>query len=137
MRSKAYWSSTIFVVIIMFISGSLAVIRAAPMMKALAHLGYPPYFATLLGTAKLSGLAVLLLPGLVRWKEWAYVGFGITVLSASYSHLSSGDGWMSLEPLATFAALIVSYRTRPASRRIPPSASDATLVTVQAVPQPL
>ncbi len=89
------------------------------MMKALAHLGYPPYFSNLLGAGKLVGVYVLLAPGLVKLKEWAYVGFGITVLSACYSHFSSGDGLLALEPLVTFAALVVSYLTRPPSRRFP------------------
>src|SRR5713101_1617665 len=87
------------------------------MMKALAHLGYPPYFSDLLGAGKLVGVCVLLAPGLVKLKEWAYVGFGITVLSACYSHFQSGDGLMALEPLVTFGALVVSYLFRPASRR--------------------
>jgi len=51
------------------------------------------------------------------------VGFGITVLSASYSPLLSGDGFMALEPLITFAALVASYMTRPAERRFFASAS--------------
>jgi DoxX-like family len=80
-------------------------------------LGYPPYFSDLLAAGKLVGVSVLLAPGLVKLKEWAYVGFGITVLSACYSHFLSGDGLLALEPLVTFAALVVSYLTRPASRR--------------------
>jgi hypothetical protein len=42
-----------------------------------------------------------------------YIGFGITILSASYSHLLSGDGLLSLELLVRFAALIVSYLCMP------------------------
>lgn len=102
----------------MTISGLLAVTHAPPMMKALAHLGYPAYFSNLLGVAKLSGVCVLLLPGYVKLKEWAYAGFGITIISACYSHLVSGDGLMALEPLVTFAALATSYLTRPADRRL-------------------
>ncbi|MCU1299605.1 MAG: DoxX family protein, partial [Acidobacteriaceae bacterium] len=55
-------------------------------------------------------------PGLTELKEWAYVAFGITVLSACYSHYNAGDGWLALEPLVTFAALMISYRTRPTIR---------------------
>lgn len=101
----------------MTISGVLAVIHAPPMMKALAHLGYPRYFSNLLGVAKLTGVCVLLLPGFARFKEWAYVGFGITILSAAYSHLLSGDGLMALDPLVVFTALVISYSARPADRR--------------------
>ena len=123
-RTIIYWISTIFVVCIMAISGGLAISHAAPFMKALARLGYPPYFSNLLGVGKLVGILVLLLPGMPRMKEWAYVAFGITVLSACYSHLSSGDGLMALDPLVTFGALVVSYRLRSANRRL----SDPSLI---------
>ena len=116
-RTTAYWISTLFVALIMAVSGVLALTHAPAMMTALAHLGYPRYFSDLLGVAKLSGVCVLLTPGFVKLKEWAYAGFGITVICAAYSHWSSGDGLMALEPLAAFAALAVSYLTRPADRR--------------------
>jgi DoxX-like family len=120
MRGKTvtYWVTTSFVVCIMAISGGLAITHASLMMKALAHLGYPRYFSNLLGIGKLAGVCVLLAPGLPRIKEWAYTGFAITILSACYSHFCSGDGLVALEPLVTFAALVVSYMVRPASRSI-------------------
>lgn len=104
----------------MAISGVLALTHMPAMMKALARLGYPVYFSNLLGAAKLLGVCVLLLPRLPRLKEWAYVGFGITVLSACYSHLLTGGGFQALEPLATFAVLVASYLARPADRRFFP-----------------
>jgi hypothetical protein len=120
----------------MSISGTLALTHAPLMMKALAHLGYPAYFSNLLGIGKAAGVFVMLAPGMVKLKEWAYAGFGIVVLSATYSHFSSGDGLMALEPLATFAALVVSYITRPASRRFlysrPPLFEGPTVAHVHA-----
>jgi hypothetical protein len=115
-KPTIYWIATLFVACIMTISGVLALTHAPSMMTALAHLGYPAYFSNLLGVAKLAGVCVLLAPGLVRLKEWAYAGFGITNLSASYSHLLSGDGLLALEPLVTLAALILSYTMRHPSR---------------------
>ncbi len=112
-----YWLATGFVAVIMAASGTLAILHVPQFMHALKHLGYPPYFANVLGFGKLCGVAVLLAPRLGRLKEWAYAGFGITVLAACYSHLSSGDGWLALDPLATFMALLISYAWRPASRR--------------------
>lgn len=100
-------------------SGALALSHTPVFMKALAHLGYPPYFSNLLGVGKLIGVGVLLTPGLRKLKEWAYVAIGITVLSACYSHYSSGDGWLALEPLVTFVAVVISYQTRPASCKLP------------------
>jgi len=110
-----------WVVCVMAISGVLSVIHTPGMMEGFAHLGYPAYFSNLLGVAKLLGVFVLLMPRWVRLKEWAYAGFGITIISASYSHLLSGDGLMSLEPLITFAALTVSYVVRPADLKFFPS----------------
>jgi len=118
MKDIVYWIATAFVALIMTASGVLSVLHAPMFMKALAHLGYPSYFSNLLGLGKLIGVVVLLLPGLKKLKEWAYVSFGITILSACYSHYSSGDGWLALEPLVTLAALVVSYQTRPATREL-------------------
>ena len=115
-KTTIYWLANLFVAFIMTISGILALTHSPAMMQALEHLGYPPYFSNLLGVAKLIGVCVLLLPGTARLKEWAYAGFGITVLSASYSHLLSGDGLLALEPLVTFAALVLSYMMRPPNR---------------------
>src|SRR4051794_28249995 len=88
MRNLGYWISTGLVALAMTASGTLAVMHVPQFMKALEYLGYPPYFANLLGIGKLTGVAVLLTPGLPRLKEWAYAAFGITILSACYSHLS-------------------------------------------------
>ena len=118
MKTKiiTYWISTLLIVLVMSISGVMAITHAAPMIQALAHLGYPPYFVNLLGVAMLTGVCVLLVPGLRRFKEWAYAGFGITIVSAAYSHLQSGDGLMALDPLFFLVMLTVSYLTRPAAR---------------------
>ncbi|HYZ83985.1 MAG TPA: DoxX family protein [Bryobacteraceae bacterium] len=116
-RNLVYWLSTSAVGLVLVVSGAFAAFHYPQMDNALKRLGYPTYFGTLLGTGKLAGVAVLLAPGLPRLKEWAYVASGIVMLSASYSHFMSGDGWLALEPLGFFGALIVSYLTRPASRR--------------------
>lgn len=116
-RTVTYWIATALVAFVMGISGVLALSHAPSYMTALSHLGYPAYFSNLLGLGKIAGVCVLLAPGLGRLKEWAYAVFGIVVLSACYSHLSSGDGLMALEPLATGALLVLSYAMRPADRR--------------------
>jgi len=121
-KAIAYWVANFFVTLILGISGGLAITHSAAMMKGLSHLGYPPYFSNILGVGKIGGLVIFLAPGLPRLKEWVYAGFTITVLSACYSHFSSGDGLLALEPLATFAALMVSYVTRPLGRRLVPAA---------------
>ena len=120
-RTITYWIASIFVVVIMAISCGMAMLHSTPLMKAMAHLGYPTYFANILGIGKFIGIIVFLAPRMPRLKEWAYAGFTIAVLSAAYSHYSSGDGLQTLDPLVTLAALVVSYFARPVDRRLPES----------------
>lgn len=117
-KKLLFWITTAWVVGIMTVTGGLSVAHAKPMMEGFAHLGYPVYFANLLGIAKLLGVCALLAPGLARIKEWAYAGFAIVIISASYSHLNSGDGIKALEPLATLGALAVSYWARSVDHRV-------------------
>jgi len=116
-KKAAYWVTTVWLVCVMTVSGGLSVAHAKDMMEGFAHLGYPVYFADLLGVAKLLGVCALLAPGFVRLKEWAYAGFAFTIISGAYSHLLSGDGLKALEPLITLAALAASYWTGSVDRR--------------------
>jgi len=115
-RKITYWISTALVAIVIAISGVISLVHSPSVIKAFVHLGYPAYFAYLLGVAKVLGDCVLLAPGFPTVKEWAYAGIGITLISACVSHFASGDGLASLEPLFFFVMLIASYLTRPVSR---------------------
>ena len=55
--------------------------------EGIRHLGYPDYFRIELVIFKVIGALVLILPmAPARLKEWAYAGFGITMISAFISH---------------------------------------------------
>ncbi len=79
--------------------------------EAFTHLGFPSYFRVELAIAKFIGAVVLLIPTInTRYKEWAYVGFGITLISGFVAHFSAGDGvdkWST--PIVAFIILAVSY----------------------------
>ena len=70
----------------------------------------PNYLRVELTVFKILGIAVLLIPRLpMRLKEWAYAGFGITLISAIVAHYSSGDALArSLDPIFFLGVLIVS-----------------------------
>lgn len=123
MKAKqiTYWITTGLVAGVMTISGVPSLLHGPRAIEAFAHLGYPAYFAYILGVAKILGVCVLLAPRLVVVKEWAYAGFGITLISACVSHFASGDGLASLDPLVFLALLTASYLARPAARRLCPS----------------
>ncbi|MCZ8513225.1 DoxX family protein [Paenibacillus filicis] len=92
-----YWLFTgIFAALMIF--GSIPDIMSVPDAVALfQHLGYPAYLLPFLGTAKLLGVAAILIPGFPRIKEWAYAGFVFDLTGAMYSSIAVGDpasGWM-------------------------------------------
>lgn len=74
------------------------------------HLGFPSYFRVELGILKLVGVAVLLIPQIpLKFKEWAYAGFLITLASAAVSHSASGDAAnMVIMPIVFMVVLLVS-----------------------------
>jgi uncharacterized membrane protein YphA (DoxX/SURF4 family) len=83
----------------------------------MSHLGYPLYFAALLGAWKVLGALAIVAPGLPRLKEWAYAGMFFDLSGAAISHGSVGDPparWLT--PLAILAVVVASWALRPRSR---------------------
>src|SRR5271165_7165573 len=68
--------------------------------QAFARLGFlAGSFRLELSLAKLAGVAALLLPMIpARFKEWAYAGFAINLVSAIVAHLSISDQPAALVP---------------------------------------
>ncbi|MEP7251823.1 MAG: DoxX family protein [Ginsengibacter sp.] len=79
--------------------------------EGIRHLGYPDYFRIELSIAKIIGGLLLIIPMIpARFKEWAYVGFGIDFISAFIGHLAvDGFNGQTIFPLVMFIILIVSY----------------------------
>src|SRR3989441_11008385 len=123
-ESAIYWSATAIVCSVMVFSAINFNLRnpLGPMKGAFAHLGLPDYFRIELTVAKILGVLALLMPNVpYKMREFAYFGFGITLISASIAHSSSGDSLMFIvDPLIFLSLLIVSYRTNP-TRQVQPS----------------
>src|SRR4029078_9545155 len=73
-RAIAYWVTTILGPASFVTAGFLHLARDPQVMATLAHLGYPAYFATIMGVWKLLGAIAIVAPGVPRVKEWAYAG---------------------------------------------------------------
>ncbi len=74
------------------------------------YLGYPNYFILFIGIAKLLGIAVILIPGFSRIKEWAYAGLFFDLVGATYSILALGKLEIGiLFMIVPFALGILSY----------------------------
>jgi len=109
----AGWIATGLFAALMTVSGISFLVAPAPVVETFGHLGYPLYFARLLGLAKLLGVAALLAPRVVNLREWAYAGFTFVLVAALLSHRLSGDGAGRAAPAAfTLGLLLASYFLR-------------------------
>jgi hypothetical protein len=114
MRKLIYWTTTGLVCAVMIFSVFSFTVFDYYMYPegAFVHLGLPEYFKVELTVAKILGILALLIPGVApKIKEFAYFGFGITLLSASIAHFATGDGILYIiDPLIFLGILVISYR---------------------------
>ena len=120
----AYWIVTAIVGLGVGGGGVADILYLPQIAETMINLGYPPYFARIIGVWKILALFALFAPGLPRLKEWAYAGLFFDLSGAFISHLMVGDGVDKLLPPIIFLALTVaSWSLRPANRRLPQAAS--------------
>jgi len=121
MKSKLviYWVATGLFTFGMLASGLSQIFRAKQMVDILAHLGYPLYLMTILGTWKILGVIAILIPRFELLKEWAYAGFFFVMTGALISHLICGDsGKAIIGPFMQTVFIILSWYFRPEDRKI-------------------
>ena len=118
-RKFAFWTTTILGPASFVIGGVLNLTQSDEVLTTMRHLGYPAYFAVLLGVWKLAGASVIAAPGLPRLKEWAYAGFVFDLTAAAVSHAAVGDSAGDIiAPLVFLALVLASWALRPASRTL-------------------
>ena len=102
-----YWVATALIAAGMAMSSFMYLSKDAGLVASFQQLGFPIYFVTILGVAKLLGAIVLLAPAGDRLKEWAYAGFLFTFIGAVWTHLATGTAWIS--PAVFLVVLTLSY----------------------------
>jgi hypothetical protein len=118
-RHTGYWVATVLFSLVYFGSGLADVLHASPVIETLAHLGYPAYFASIIGPWKIAAAITIAAPSL-PWmpkhlKEWAYAGVVFDLTGALASHAVLGDhGPKQIVPIVLLGLLAVSYRFRSA-----------------------
>jgi uncharacterized membrane protein YphA (DoxX/SURF4 family) len=114
-----YWTTTALVTAEGVGGGLADLFRAPPFYPVMIDLGYPPYLATIMGTAKLIAAAIIVAPALPRLKEWAYAGILINMTGAIASHVAAHRSPTNAIAPAAFAVLaLLSWAGRPRSRRL-------------------
>ena len=117
-RAIAYWTATGIVALMLLLSLSYLT-GNEQVVSGFAKAGYPQHLRIVLGVVKPAAAIVLLLPGLALLKEWAYAGVTFAWVMAFISAYTLGEpAQIWVMPLALLALLIVSYVTRPPSRRL-------------------
>ncbi len=120
-KTVMYWIATGLFCLIFIVGGTANLIRAEFQVEVIKNLGYPIYIMTILGIAKLLGVAAILAPQCPVLKEWAYAGFAFDMLGAAVSHGFVGDPIQeTIVPLVILLVGAVSYLFRPDSRRLKP-----------------
>ena len=121
-RKILYWGSTAIAAVMLL--GSLSYLTGSEqVVSGFAKAGYPQHLRIVLGIAKPIAAIVLLLPGLALLKEWAYAGVTFALVMATISAYLTGERLQWLLPPVILTLLVVSYFTRPPSRRVSTFAS--------------
>ena len=123
-KTLAYWATTGLFCAIVGYSGFAHFSHLEKMVEAMAHLGYPLYFMTIIGLAKILGVVAVLAPAHPLLKEWAYAGLCFNLAGATASHAFSGDPLShTIRPAIVFGLCVASYLLRPETRRLPSAPS--------------
>lgn len=102
-----YWILTGIVTLGFAMSSFMYLSKNPELMEGFNKMGFPVYFVTILGIAKLLGAIALVNPWWDKLKEWAYAGFTFTLIGAAWTHIATGTPFVA--PLMFLALLGVSY----------------------------
>ena len=106
-----YWIPTILIALNWTFGGASSLLKAPISMEVFHRLGYPDYFAAMLGTAQLLGVLAILAPVPRTLREWAYAGLTFDASAAIISLLAVGSPVAHALPAAIALPLVlVSYR---------------------------
>ena len=104
-----YWVSTS---IICLFALSAVQMNSQMAIEGSKHVLIPRYLSIEISIGQLIGLVLLIIPAIPkRFKEWAYVGFGIMYISALVAHIAVGDPFIPFGLMAVvfFGLLLCSY----------------------------
>ena len=118
-----YWIATIWLSLGMLSTGVVQLFKlegnGPGSLESMTKLGYPEYFVTLLGMAKVLGVVVLLIPRFPLLKEWVYAGFFFMMSGAIFTHIAAGNSASEIFPsLLLLILTVVSWYFRPADRKL-------------------
>jgi len=119
LKSISYWVITAMVAFFIGSGGAAELMRVPGTVEGLVQLGYPPYFATIIGFWKVLGAIAILVPGFPRLKEWAYAGIFFNMTGAAATSVFTNSApWHLIVELVLAALTVASWALRPTNRRL-------------------
>jgi len=113
-----YWISTAWLALGMLSTGLVQLMHMKSETDFIIQLGYPDYFLSIIGIAKIIGTAIVLLPKLPLLKEWTYAGFVFMMSGAIASHISMQNTITDIFPALLLLSLsLISWYFRPVDRK--------------------
>lgn len=107
-EKKIYWIITVIGMSLIVLPSYF--VSQEYLIESIHRLGFPVYFKLELDICKIVGAVIILIPVIPgMFKEWAYVAFGILLLSASLGHWLADGAAKGIAPLIPFAILCASY----------------------------
>jgi len=92
------------------VSGYLEITKNPLVWGRTLQMGYPAYFITTLGIAKIIGVVVLLVPNKLSWlKEWVFAAFFFDVMFAFISGYSFAAITELVKPAVAFILILITY----------------------------
>jgi len=119
LKSRSYWVVTALIAFCIGSGGAAELMGVPGNIEGLVHLGYPPYFATIIGFWKVLGAVAILVPGFPRLKEWTYAGIFFNMSGAAATGVFTHSAeWHVIVDLVLASLTVASWALRPASRRL-------------------
>jgi hypothetical protein len=104
-RIVSYWVTTLIIALESIVGGVSDIMQEPVYINILLYLGYPTYFAIILGMAKVFAAVAILVPSYPRLKEWAYAGLCFQFVGAIISYIIVGSSITMLIAPFIFCAL--------------------------------
>ena len=105
-----YWIGVTLLSIWFGASGYMEITRNPLVWDHTIQMGYPPYFITSLGIAKIAGVIVLLIPNKLNWlKKWVFAAFFFDVIFAFISGYSFAGIINIVKPCVAFILILITY----------------------------
>jgi hypothetical protein len=109
-QKRIYWTGAVLTSLWFGASGFFELTKNPVVWDITQQLGYPAHFIYLLGVAKVSGIAVLLIPNkLLRLKEWVFAGIFFDIIFAFVSKLAVLGFAATADAIIAMVMVTVTY----------------------------